>query len=1265
MITDIREILKNRILVLDGAMGTMIQRYKLQEEDYRGERFKDWEHPLQGNNDLLSITQPEIIKEIHRQYLDAGSDIIETNTFSGTRVAMADYKMEELVYELNYQSAKIAKEVAVEVTRLNPDKPRFVAGAMGPTNKTASLSPDVNNPGYRAITFDELVENYYEQAKALAEGGADILLVETIFDTLNAKAALFAIDLYFSNHKDRTPLPVMVSGTITDASGRTLSGQTTEAFLTSVSHIPLLSVGLNCALGADLMRPYVQIMAKESPFFTSAYPNAGLPNEMGEYDQTPEEMAVIVEGFLKDNFLNILGGCCGSTPDHIKAIAEVAQKYKPRPLPDFEKVQKLSGLEPLKITKETNFVNVGERCNVTGSRAFAKLIKAGDYDAALAVARQQVENGAQVLDVNMDEGMIDSVEAMTTFLNLIAAEPDIARIPIMIDSSKWEVIEAGLKCVQGKSIVNSISLKEGEEKFKDYARKVLRYGAATVVMAFDEQGQADSYERRIEICERAYKILVNEIGFPPEDIIFDPNILTVATGIEEHNNYAVDFFNATQWIKENLPYAKVSGGVSNISFSFRGNEPVREAMHSAFLYHAIKRGMDMGIVNAGQLAVYDDIPKDFLEHVEDVLLNRRPDATERMVTFADTVKGKAKTDTVDNSWRQLPVKERLSHALVKGITDFIDEDVEECRKQFEKPLQVIEGPLMDGMNIVGDLFGEGKMFLPQVVKSARVMKKAVAYLLPFIEAEKSAGDNSSAGKILLATVKGDVHDIGKNIVGVVLGCNNYEIIDLGVMVPTDKILAAAKEHNVDIIGLSGLITPSLDEMVGVAKEMERQGFTIPLLIGGATTSRIHTAVKIDPHYSGPAIHVLDASRSVPVAGKLLQNDKSREEIFSEIKAEYAQLREEHANRQRDKNYVSIHKARENKVKIDWTGFKAYQPKFLGNKYFEDYDLAEIADYIDWTPFFQTWQLQGKFPKIFDNPVVGSEAKKLYEDAQKLLKEIIDNKLLTARAVVGFYPANSVNDDDIVLYDFEESEVTVPCEKHGSHTHSVFKLKDMNGSATRFSPDVVKKSKFEIETKLHHLRQQGQKASNVPNISLADFIAPIETGITDYIGGFAVTAGIGIEKLIEKYEKDHDDYNSIMVKALADRLAEAFAELMHKRTRTEFWGYAPLENFDNDQLISEDYQGIRPAPGYPACPDHTEKRALFELLDAENRLGIQLTESFAMYPASSVSGWYFSHPESRYFPIGKIAKDQVEDYAQRKGMDIETAEKWLAPVLNYD
>lgn len=1264
---DIRTLLPHRILVLDGAMGTMIQRYKLEEEDYRGARFADWPHPLKGNNDLLVLTRPDIIKAIHAEYLDAGADILETNSFSGTWIAMADYGMEELVYELNYESARIAREVTDEFTRQNPDRPRYVAGSMGPTNRTASLSPDVNNPGYRAITFDQLVDAYYEQAKALVEGGSDILLVETIFDTLNAKAALFAIDRYLQDVTEgknpwpahipaatKFEIPIMVSGTITDASGRTLSGQTTEAFLTSVSHLPLLSVGINCALGADLMRPYVQTLANKAPFFTSAHPNAGLPNEMGEYDETPEQMGATIDGFLKDGLINIIGGCCGTTPAHIRRIAELAGQRAPRVLPEEEPVLKLSGLEPIEVTKEkVLFLNIGERCNVTGSKKFARLIRESKFEEALSIAREQVETGAQVIDVNMDEGMIDGVAMMTLFLNLLASEPDIARVPIMIDSSKWEVIEAGLKCVQGKAIVNSISLKEGEEKFKEYARTVKRYGAAAVVMAFDENGQADNYERRIEICSRAYRILVDEVGFPAEDIIFDPNILTVATGIEEHNNYAVDFINATRWIKENLPHAKVSGGVSNVSFSFRGNEPVREAIHSAFLYHAIRAGMDMGIVNAGQITIYDDIPKDFLELVEDVLLNRRPDATERLVTFAETVKSKGKTDSgPDNSWRLLPVNQRLAHSLVKGIADFIDEDVEECRQQFARPIEVIEGPLMDGMSIVGDLFGEGKMFLPQVVKSARVMKKAVAYLQPFIEAEKSAG--SSAGRILMATVKGDVHDIGKNIVGVVLGCNNYEIIDLGVMVPTERILEEARAHNVDIIGLSGLITPSLDEMVGVAKEMERQGFRIPLLIGGATTSRIHTAVKIDPQYSGPVIHVLDASRSVPVAGRLTQSEQSQADVLTEIKREYAKLRDDHAKRKSDKNFVSIQTARENKVRIDWTDFRAPKPTFLGTRVFEDYPLAEIARYIDWTPFFQTWQLHGKYPMILEDKVVGSEARKLYEDANNLLLEIIHDKSLQARAVIGFWPANS-HEDDIILHPFEEVSKEVACERHGSHTHVEYRI-----SRQTKEEDVLTAPTLTV---LNQLRQQSLKAANLPNYSLADFIAPLESAHPDYIGGFAVTAGIGIEQLLEKYDRDLDDYGSIMVKAIADRLAEAFAELMHERVRREFWGYAAGESLDNQSLIEEKYQGIRPAPGYPACPEHTEKRKLFDLLHAE-QIGIELTESYAMYPASSVSGWYFSHPDSRYFTVGKIQKDQVEDYARRKGMTIEEAEKWLAPALGY-
>lgn len=1411
--SNIYDILKERILVLDGAMGTMIQQYKLTEADYRGERFKDFPHDLKGNNDLLSITQPHIIQEIHRKYLEAGADILETNTFNGTRISMADYHMEDLVYELNFQSAKIAKEVCAEFTRQNPAKPRFVAGSIGPTNKTASLSPDVNNPGYRAITFDELVEAYTEQIRGLIDGGVDILLIETIFDTLNAKAALFAIETYFEQTGKR--LPIMVSGTITDASGRTLSGQTAEAFLISVSHLPLLSVGFNCALGADLLRPYSEEIAKKAPFYTSAHPNAGLPNAFGEYDQSPEEMAKIVEDFLKDGLVNIIGGCCGTTPAHIKLIAELAQKYKPRPLPQDDEISKYSGLEPLKATKEIRFINVGERTNVTGSRAFARLIKEEKYEEALAVARTQVEGGAQMIDVNMDEGMLDSEKAMVTFLNLIASEPDIARLPIMIDSSKWSVIEAGLKCVQGKAVVNSISLKEGEEDFIKKAKLIKKYGAAVIVMAFDEQGQADTYERRIQICERAYKILTEKVGFPPEDIIFDPNILTVATGIEEHNNYAVDFVRATEWIKKNLPYAKVSGGVSNISFSFRGNDVVREAMHSAFLYRAIQAGMDMGIVNAGQLAVYEEIPKDLLELVEDVLWNRRPDATERLVAFAEQIKNKSgKTQEIDLAWRNEPVEKRLAHALIKGIADFIETDVEEARQKYAHPLQIIEGPLMDGMNIVGDLFGEGKMFLPQVVKSARVMKKAVAYLLPFMEAEKKENQNSmGAGKILLATVKGDVHDIGKNIVGVVLACNGFEIIDLGVMVPTQKILEEARKHQVDIIGLSGLITPSLDEMVSVAKEMEREGFKIPLLIGGATTSKAHTAVKIAPNYSEPVIHVLDASRSVPVATKLLSKQKGEKENFvAEIKQEYDKIRNDFLNRKQEKNYISLQEARKNKFKIDWAKTQIHKPKFLGNKYFINYDLAEIAKYIDWTPFFQTWELAGKFPQILDDEIVGTEARKLYEDAQKMLAEIIQNKSLQANAVIGFYPCNTINDDDILLYDFEETEVIIPCTKHNGHAHKKYevlknplllknshslifenrltggisnikeletKRKALRNGATKaekflwkflqksqlgrkfrrqhsvenfildfycpeeklaieldgkghFSPvgqeyDLYRDTRLaelglkvlHFENKLvleniesvlaeiknnygwyknqppltppwkgvekaspllseegkgvvynphwaiiHTLRQQNQKSEGLPNFALADFIAPQETEQVDYMGFFAVTAGIGLEKLVEKYEKDHDDYNSIMAKALADRLAEAFAELMHERVRKEFWGYSPDENFTNEELIKEKYVGIRPAPGYPACPDHTEKATIFELLQATEKIGLQLTESFAMYPAAAVCGMYFAHPESRYFGLGKISKDQVVEYAERKQMSIEETEKWLSPVLNY-
>ncbi|MFB9863654.1 methionine synthase [Rufibacter immobilis] len=1228
--TRIEEEVQKRILVLDGAMGTMIQRYNLQEEDYRGERFKDYHLDVKGNNDLLSITQPHIIKEIHSLYFEAGADIAETNTFSGTSIAMADYDMQDLVYELNYESARIAKEAAQEWTARTPDKPRFVAGAIGPTNRTASLSPDVNNPGYRAITYDELVEAYTEQVRGLVDGGVDLLLVETIFDTLNAKAALFAIDQYSQQTGKR--LPLMVSGTITDASGRTLSGQTVEAFLYSVSHMPLLSVGFNCALGAKQLRPHLQSLSKASKFHISAYPNAGLPNAFGAYDETPEQMGQHIRDFLENNFVNIVGGCCGTTPPHIRVIAEIAKEYPPRPLPQLPAVPTYSGLEPLTVYEGSNFVNIGERTNVTGSKKFARLILNEQYEEALAVARQQVENGAQIIDVNMDEGMLDSEAAMTLFLNLIASEPDIARVPIMIDSSKWSVIEAGLKCVQGKAIVNSISLKEGEEKFKEYAHKVRSYGAAVVVMAFDEEGQADNYERRIQICERAYNILTKEVGFPAEDIIFDPNILTVATGMEEHNNYAVDFINATRWIKQNLPGAKVSGGVSNISFSFRGNDPVREAMHSVFLYHAIKAGLDMGIVNAGMLEVYEEIPKDLLERVEDVLLNRRPDATERLVEFAETVKNKGKEVVRDEAWRQEPVQKRLTHALVKGLVEYIDQDVEEARHLYSKPLEVIEGPLMDGMNVVGDLFGEGKMFLPQVVKSARVMKKAVAYLLPFIEEEKvraaAAGDTSTRqtnGKVLMATVKGDVHDIGKNIVGVVLACNNYEVIDLGVMTPADKILDAAREHNVDVIGLSGLITPSLDEMVHVAREMERQNFNIPLLIGGATTSRAHTAVKVAPAYNGTVVHVLDASRSVPVVGNLLSPD-NKEQFAVDIRKEYDEMREGYLSRQKEKKYLPIAEARANKLPIEWKAEDVYTPAKTGIQVFQNFPLEELVPYIDWTPFFQAWELHGKFPKLLEDAVVGAEATKLYADAQALLKRIVSEKLLTANGVAGLFPANSVGHDDVEIYTDEQ--------------------------------------RTQVLTHFRTLRQQGQKGPNVPNLALADFVAPKETGLADYTGGFAVTAGIGLDDLVKQFEADHDDYHSIMAKALADRLAEAFAEKLHEIVRKEIWAYEPEESLTNEELIKEKYQGIRPAPGYPACPDHTEKTTLFQLLNVEQHTGITLTESLAMWPTAAVSGMYFAHRQSRYFGLGKIEKDQVVDYAQRKGMTVEETERWLSPNLNY-
>lgn len=1243
----IETILKKRILVIDGAMGTMIQRYKLSEADYRGERFANYEHDVKGNNDLLSITKPDVILEIHRKYLEAGADILETNTFSATTIAMADYKMEFLVDELNIASAQLARQAADEYTAKNPDKPRFVAGAMGPTNRTASISPDVNNPGYRAVTFNELRIAYKQQAAALVKGGVDILLIETVFDTLNAKAALFACMELFD--EIGYELPLMVSGTITDASGRTLSGQTLEAFLYSVSHAPLLGIGLNCALGADLLRPYVEELSAKAPFFTFAYPNAGLPNEFGEYDQTAAEMAAIIEDYLQSGFVNIIGGCCGSTDAHIKAIAEKAANYPPRTIPELPRYCRLSGLEPLVITPERNFVNVGERTNVTGSAKFLKLIKEGNLEEALSVARQQVEGGAQIIDINMDEGMLDSKQMMVDFLNLIASEPEIAKLPVMIDSSKWDIIEAGLQCVQGKCIVNSISMKEGEAEFIRQAKLVRRYGAAAIVMAFDEKGQADTLERRIEICQRAYNILTQQVGFPPEDIIFDPNIFAVATGIEEHNNYAVDFLESVKWIKAHLPYAMVSGGVSNISFSFRGNNKVREAMHSAFLYQTIKAGMDMGIVNAGQLELYEEIEPELLTAIEDVLWNRHENATEKLIEVAERYKAGGKVQVIDESWRNESVQERLKHALIKGIDKYVEIDTEEARQLYPDPLHIIEGPLMEGMNIVGDLFGAGKMFLPQVVKSARVMKKAVAYLIPFIEANKKEGDRA-AGKILLATVKGDVHDIGKNIVGVVLACNNYEIIDLGVMVPANKILEEARKHNVDIIGLSGLITPSLDEMVHVAKEMERLGFTIPLLIGGATTSRIHTAVKIDPVYSGAVVHVIDASKAVPVVGKLSSNEHY-ETTKDAFKAEYNQLRAVHLNRKQEKNMVSITEARQNRVKIDWENTTIKKPTFLGNRYLLDYNLAELREYIDWTPFFQTWQLAGKYPQILTDEVVGNEAQKLFRDAQAMLDKIIAEKWLSANAAFGFYPANSI-DDDIILYDYEEQEVLITPHETGT-------------SITAAKPKKhLKLPQTQQEVVLHHLRQQNKKAANLPNFCLSDFVAPIESGKEDFVGAFVVTI-TGIETKLAEFKANFDDYNEILLKSLADRLAEAFAERLHQRVRTEFWGYEPLEQLSNEDLIAEKYTGIRPAPGYPACPDHTEKRTLFELLQAEEKIGVMLTESYAMYPASSVSGWYFSHPQSRYFGLGKIEKDQVEDYALRKKMSVEEVEKWLSPVLNYD
>jgi 5-methyltetrahydrofolate--homocysteine methyltransferase len=1229
---NIREIAKERILVIDGAMGSMIQQYRLTEKEFRGERFANFHKDIQGNNELLSITQPQVIAAIHRAYCEAGADILETNTFGGTTIAMADYDMEDLAYEMNLESAKIAKSIADEFTAADPSKPRYVAGAIGPTNRTLSISPDVNNPGFRALTFDALVDAYYEQVSGLVEGGSDLLLVETIFDTLNAKAALFAIDKYFVQNPNQEKLPIMVSGTITDASGRTLSGQTAEAFWISVSHMNLFSVGFNCALGAKEMRPHVETLSRMANCFISAYPNAGLPNEFGEYDQSSHEMGHLIEDFAQNGFVNIVGGCCGTTPDHIAKMAEAVKGLKPRQIPEVVPYTMVSGLEPLIIREETNFVNIGERTNVTGSRAFARMIKQGDLAGALVVAQQQVEAGAQIIDVNMDEGLLDSEKAMTEFLNLVMSEPEISKLPIMIDSSKFEVIEAGLKVVQGKCIVNSISMKEGVEKFIEQAKIVHRYGAAAVVMAFDEQGQADTKERKVEICERAYHILVDQVGFNPQDIIFDPNIFAVATGIEEHNRYAINFIEATSEIKKRCPGAKISGGVSNISFSFRGNDKVREAMHTVFLYHAIKAGMDMGIVNAGMIEVYEEIDKELLGLIEDVLFDKNPNATDSLTAYAEKIKGDGgKQLEKDIAWRENTVEERLKYALVKGITDYIDEDTEEVRLKYATPLEVIEGPLMDGMNVVGDLFGSGKMFLPQVVKSARVMKKSVAWLTPYIEASKSGSTSSSRGKILMATVKGDVHDIGKNIVGVVLACNNYEIIDIGVMVPAEKILKEARLHNVDIIGLSGLITPSLDEMVYMAKEMERQNFKIPLMIGGATTSKTHTAVKIEPQYKGAVVHVLDASRAVAVASSLLlENEDARNNYVLDIKKEYAKVRELRGNRKSAKKYLTLKQSRANKTKIDWANYEAPKPNFVGTKVFTDYDLAELRPYIDWTPFFQSWQLAGKFPAILTDEIVGVESTKLYNDAQEMLDKMIAEKWISANAVIGIFPANSVNEDDIA--------VTYPL------------------------PTSPKGEKQKGEVILHHLRQQNEKAPGQPNYCLSDFVAPSGD---DYIGGFAVGAGFGIEPYVAKFEKELDDYSAILLKALADRLAEAFAERLHERVRKEFWGYDTSESLNNEALIDEQYKGIRPAPGYPACPDHTEKRILFDLLDVEKNTGIILTESCAMYPAAAVSGWYFSHPESKYFGLGSISKDQVEDYATRKDMGTEETERWLAPVLNYD
>ena len=1215
--------LQRRILVLDGAMGTMIQAHKLTEADFRGQRFATSEQYLAGNNDLLTLTRPDVIGQIHREYLLAGADIIETNTFNSTAISQADYHLQSLAYELNFEAARLARSICDEVEAQTPDKPRFVAGVMGPTSRTASISPDVNDPAFRNVTFEELVENYLVCAEALDKGGADILLVETIFDTLNAKAAIFAIQEYFqrSNRK----LPIMISGTITDASGRTLSGQTVEAFWNSVAHAKPISIGFNCALGAAQLRPHIEEISRLAGTHVSAHPNAGLPNAFGEYDQSAKEMADIIEEFASSGFLNIVGGCCGTTPLHIRAVADAVARHQPRAIPTIAPACRLSGLEAFTINADSLFVNVGERTNITGSKRFARLIREGDFNTALEVALQQVEAGAQIIDINMDEGMLDSNAAMSRFLRLIASEPDISRVPIMIDSSKWEILETGLKCIQGKGIVNSISLKEGEEDFIAKARLCMQYGAAVVVMAFDETGQADTFARKCAICKRSYDLLVHTVGFAPQDIIFDPNIFAVATGIEEHNNYAVDFIQSCEYIKRELPHALISGGVSNVSFSFRGNEPVREAIHSVFLYHAIKAGLSMGIVNAGQLAVYDEIPAELKERVEDIVLNRRPDGTDRLMEIAGRYSGESSLEShEDVQWRDQDVRARIAHALVKGITRYIEQDTEEARQQLAEPIQVIEGPLMDGMNIVGDLFGSGKMFLPQVVKSARVMKQAVAYLLPYIEESKKGQVVKAKGKILLATVKGDVHDIGKNIVGVVLGCNNYDIIDLGVMVSCERILQTAIDEKVDIIGLSGLITPSLDEMVHVAKEMQRLGFTIPLIIGGATTSKAHTAVKIEQNYLNNAtVYVPDASRSVTVVSSLLSED-GQSEFKRQIRAEYDAVRERNANRDQRKSLISFESATANALNPDWSRYKPVAPAFLGTRVFDDYPLEELVPYIDWTPFFITWSLAGKYPAILQDAVVGEAARDLFKDAQDMLKQIIDGKLLKAQAVIGFWPAAQRNRNDVVLY------------------------ADDTRTAER--------------TLFTFLRQQAGKGPGIPNLSLADFVAPETSAIPDYIGGFAVTTGIGADELARQFERENNDYNALMVKALADRLAEAFAERLHQRVRREFWPYAANESLSTEDLIDEKYQGIRPAPGYPACPEHSDKVALFELLGIEGRIEMALTESFAMSPAASVSGFYFANPESRYFSVGKINDDQVQSLAERKGLSVEEVSRLLSPNL---